>query len=489
LAFGLVAIAPWLAFAAPVPKILIIQLSQKQTKGDDPNLPFVNFFAQEVDDAGKMTSIVWGMTDPVFREAAMSGKIKNAPDHPKLDEVFPVARDLGAEYVVVCEATKAGTDVTASATLYKDGREIWKDKENMGVAKVSGFDSQSSAHSVARTMVLKMGGTILKGLMVQQKAQTPEAAQGQSPVETPVTPPAPAKLDDDALKTDVDALVKQKNITGAIAMLRDAIDIAPFDAVRRSMLIEVLKDRDPKMAADEAKRAGALLPDHPEFRILAAKALMNAGSSKEALEELNQAIARAPNAPSTRLLLAEMSIRKLEPEKALPHLDEAMKAENSADCHFLRAVCDALLGKPDGVRSEIEAMDKQTTTKNPSDVARHHNLAIAVLDQQMAKDADEIRTLTQRAIIKPKDPDTNDRIRQIQRSVAARGVLLAMIASPIGDQPVHDRWVLAHKLLAQSLLDLQSFTGGSEDSLTDARLNFSQAIEEAEKARNPVKDP
>jgi len=259
--------------------------------------------------------------------------------------------------------------------------------------------------------------------------------------------------------------------------------------VRRAMLIEILKDRDPKMGADEAKRAGALLPDHPEFRILAAKALMNVGSSKEALEELNQAIARAPNAPSTRLLLAEMSIRKLEPEKALPHLDEAMKAENSADCHFLRAVADALLGKPDGVRSEVEAMDKLTTTKSPSDVARHHNLAIAVLDQQMAKDADEIRTLTQRAIIKPKDPDTNDRIRQIQRSVAARGVLLAMIASPTSDQPVHDRWVLAHKLLAQSLLDLQSFTAGSEDSLTDARLNFGQAVEEAEKARNPIKDP
>jgi tetratricopeptide (TPR) repeat protein len=480
-AMGLCLLAATTSFA--VPRILIVQSQVPANKDGDPNVPIANFVSQEIDDSGKLTSVVWSLSDPNFREAALSGKLKNVPDLPKLADAISVARQLDAEYLLVVEATKNGKDVKAFARLYRGGKEIWKNSETMAVATNGEANPLSSAQSIARTTVLKMNSSALKELSVKTAVSTPEPARGQAPVSTMVAPPPVAKSDNSKLRSEVEALVRDKHYTTAIAMLRDAVDSDPFDAERRMMLINLLQDRDPASAADEARRAGSLIPDKPEFRILAARAFMQAGMNKEAQEELNEAIARSPEATTTRVLLAEIAIKDLQPEKALGHLDEAIKNEPTAEAFFMRAICRAMLGGADGVKLDLAAVEKATPERSPTDVERRYRLAIPILDKLISRSFDAVRDLTQRAIVRPKDTEVQDGLESLQRVCAARSALLTGLTVPPDEQRSHDRWVLAHKLLAQTLVDLRTFTGGDSDALVDARMNLGEAINQAKLAR------
>src|SRR5262249_32772432 len=125
-----------LAFAAmgfAVPKVLVVQLQHPLVKDADPNLPLANVLAQQIDDDGKLNSIVWSMTDPTFREAALGGKMRHLSDHPKPADTIDVANQLGAEYLLVCDAEKKLKNVLANTKLYHNGREVWQDKETMAV--------------------------------------------------------------------------------------------------------------------------------------------------------------------------------------------------------------------------------------------------------------------------------------------------------------------------------------------------------------------
>jgi hypothetical protein len=60
-----------------------------------------------------------------------------------------------------------------------------------------------------------------------------------------------------------------------------------------------------------------------------------------------------------------------------------------------------------------------------------------------------------------------------------------MITVPTASQKISDRWLLAHKLLLQSLTDLKIFIGGDSDAIIDARMNLGESINQATIARTP----
>lgn len=466
-----------------VPQLLIVQAMSPVKDDSDPNVPIANFLAQEIEEAGRLSPIVWSLTDPTFRKATLDGKLKALPDKPKESDIMGAAKALGADFVIICQATRTAASVKSNARLLRSGREIWKDNETMRVDSAEGYDSSGTAQSIARTFLLKMTPSI-KDLPVKTKVVTPPPEQGQAPEPPPVEPPKPTKTDNTKLKSDVQGLVQTKQYSLAIAMLRDAIDIDPLDAERRTMLIDLLRQSDAAAAASEAARAGDLLPDKAEFRILEARAWMQAGRTKEAQEALNEAIARAPEATTTRLLLAELALNQGDPEKALPHLDQTIKNDPNAEAFFLRALCRSLLGGADGAKLDLAEMAKTKEAKpTPLDVQRRYSLAISILDKWLVKSEDSTRTLISRAIVKPKDAEVRDGVAEAQRLVAARIAFLTALPHPAESQKTFDRWLLAHRLMAQSLMDVQNFMAGDSEALTDARLNLGEAIKQSATAR------
>lgn len=477
----LVALASLTAMAsADVPKVLVIQGKVPVTKDGDPNLQIANVLAQEVNDAGKLNSIVWSMTDVNFRTAVLEGKVRIPNDAPKIADAFPVAHAFGADYVLLIDVAKDGKVVRARANLFRGGKSIWKDVQEMSAETSGKYDADSTGSSLARTIVLRMNNGPLKSLQAQTRVETPEPARGQAPVPVPPpTEPSTPKSPAADIRARVAVLMREKNVTGAVSAARDAIDLAPFEPEPRLVLIDLLMDRDPALAAAEARRAANLLPDRGDLRLLAARAWMKAGKSKEAQDDLNQAVVRAPDSAATRLLLAEVALQQGKPETALPHLDQSIKSEPSAEAHFLRAICRAMLGGTDGVALDLKAIEKPS----PEDVERRHRFAVERLAPLFDDLSADVRGLIQRAIVKPKDAEVREALDNDLRLLAARTALLQGLPAPATAQKGHDRLLLAHRLLTQSLLDLQRMTGGETDALTDARMNLGEAIKQAKLAR------
>ncbi|HWA84050.1 MAG TPA: hypothetical protein VG820_11470, partial [Fimbriimonadaceae bacterium] len=114
------------AGAFAVPAVLIIRI--KPPKGILPmDTPIADFVANEFEVEGRVVPIVWGISDPIFRAAVEERKIRSGEEMPTLGEALDVARKLKAEYVLATDM-RAGTDkLYASAVLYRNGKQVWRD--------------------------------------------------------------------------------------------------------------------------------------------------------------------------------------------------------------------------------------------------------------------------------------------------------------------------------------------------------------------------
>ena len=465
------------AFA--VPAILIAQTRQPIKDGDDPNVDIAQAISHEYDTSGRLNPIVFSLADPIFRAAVTAGDIKNAPENPKPRQIFDAAKKLGVEYILVVEAIRSGKAVKAKAFLYRDRHEIWKDEENMSVTTKDILDPEGTSRSLARTFAIRMNAAPFKGMQDRPKMQTPTLQPGQSPTVAQGSAPISPETSDSQLTKNVEALVQAKKVESAILMLRDAVDAAPFDLDRRMSLINLLQGDNPEAAATEARHAAALMPDKIELRVLAARAWMKAGHPEEAQKDLNEAIARDPNGPDTRLLLAEVSLEQLAPAKALGHLDESIKQKDSAQARFLRAICRALLGGVEGMQADLAQTDKLDPNKTPDSTRQRYSIAVDITDRMLAQDGAEIRTLIPKIVVKPKDKDLHEQIDQSLRLIQSRTMFLSALPLPPEAKQANDRRLLAQKLMAQSLLDIQIYSSSmDEDTLADARINLTEALKQ-----------
>jgi tetratricopeptide (TPR) repeat protein len=470
--------------AADVPRVLIVQMPVPATKeGDDPNLLIADALAQELDEGGKVSPIVWGMTDPVFRAAATEGKLKETPDHPTLAQAQNATRPLSAELLLTCEAKIAGGNCTADVKLLRSGRVVWKDTQQMRVGQGGLTDRFDSARSLARTLALRLQGEALKSLPVATKAETAELTKGQAPVMEPVVVPDTSAADLAKLKTEVQRLLSDGRRSAAILILRDGIDVKPLDAARRKLLVDTLVESDPIGAAEEARRAANLVPDDAELRVLAARAWLRANRNAEAQADLNEAMARQPDSVTTRLLLAEIALRKGNGEQALEHADRALKTDPGAEAYFVRALCRSTLGGTDGVKQDLAAAQKASPEVAPNDAMRRYRLSAEVLDAEFDRLANTLKTLIPKLTTKPKDKVLADELEQAMALNEAQSALQEGVMVPSDLKAAHDRRVLARKLLGQVLMDLEAFMGGTTEAIGDARINLGDAIKQMATAR------
>ncbi len=459
--------------------VLIVQHMVPEKNGADPNVAVSDYIAQELDTDGRINPIVYSMTDPVFRAAAESGRIKDVVDRPNLEAAFNIAHQLGTEFVLVEESYQSGKAIRSRAKLYKDHRQIWKDEQDLSVTSIATSDQDNTCRSIARTMILRMNAGPLKGYARRTKTMTPDLAKGQAPV-VPVVPVAEVPVaDPEQLKRKVNDLVAAGKTESAILLLRDSVDTLPLDLDRRVMLINVLLAGDPKAAAEEARRATTLMPDKPELRALSAKAWMAAGLPAETQKDLNEAVARDPGGTNTRLMLGELSLSQLEPEKAMDHLDQAIKQQDSSRSRFLRAVCRALLGNVDGMASDLNESTKLQPKLTPVEQTERTTLVADLLDRMFTRDGATVRLLTQQVVVKPHNRDLREQIASISKLLQARSALLGVMSPTAETKASHERRILAHRLLAQSLIDLQTFSDkGDEDALSDSRINLGEALKQ-----------
>lgn len=471
--------------AADIPRVLVVQLGSHE----EGTMQLANLIAQEIDDNGKLSSVVWGLTDPVFREAATAEKLGQWPEDPKQADAVSAAKALNADYVFLVQTngTKIGT--RGAGQLLKGGKVIWKDDVILKVAGSGSVNDQiSTARSIAHTLVIKMDAAVLKGMTPKAAAPTPAPARGQEPVPVAPVAPPPAKSDNSKLRENVKELLGSNHYASALLAVRDAVDAEPFDIERRSMLIDLLRQTDPQASADEALRVGDLLPDKPEFRILAARAYLRSGRLQEAQEALNEAIARAPDLPETRVLLAQLALQQNDPERALTHLDQALKPGPNADVFALRALCRAILGGVDGMKQDLAAAEKASADPSASspDVATRYAVAMQVMDQRLSADIDSVKALVQRAIVRASDPEVKSKMEETQRLLASRIAYMEAVPHPADQQKSLDRRILANKLLAQSLRDLTAYMGGNADALTDCRMNLGEAVKQLAAVKSEI---
>lgn len=471
---------------AAVPKVLLYQLRVKEAKeGVDLNVAITDTLAQEIDQAGKLTPICWGITDPVFRAAAVDGKFASLgelPDVPNRDQALAVAHVLDADFVLECESRMDSGQVRATVKLLKSGREVWKSTESIKVA-IGGkpIDKIASAQSVARTLILRLNTEYFRTAQTEAKLPTADPTPGQTPVEVPVAP-AP-RVDDTKWRTDYQALLSDGKTAQAVLVLRDAIDANPLDAERRRALIRVLSMMDPIAAAEEARRAVAVAPDSVELRVEAARAWLKAGRESEARIDLNEAVARVPESPETLALLAELSVRQGDAVRGLELCDKTLKLGPNPEILLMRALCRSLLGGTDGVKQDFAALEKAAPTWSSELAMDHYRMATSVLDAQFDQMANDCRSLTQRIAVRPKDKEAADLLEQMSTLAEARDAFLNRITVPEIARVGNARRLLALKLMRQTLGDLEAAVSGTPDSVADARIDLGEAIRQMKSAR------
>ncbi|MDR3689076.1 MAG: hypothetical protein P4L46_06830 [Fimbriimonas sp.] len=469
-------------FAAPT--VLIVQTRVPFKNNVDINVTVADYVAQEFDNDGRLVPIVYSMTDPAFRAALQSGKVKESEGKFTVNEGFVTAERLGAEYLFLIEASQAGKSVKTRARLYHSRREVWKYDDNVSVRSLEVINEDSTCRSIARTILFRLNGGPLKGMASRKKTYTPEMTKGQEPV-APAAPPVETTVSSNGqLKNVIDGLIADGKRAVAIATMRDAVDSAPFDLDRREELVNLLMADNPAAAGEEARRAASLLPDKVELRALAARAWMQAGKPDEAQRDLNEAIARDPNGQGTRMLLAELSIGQLEPQKAMDHLDQAIKDKDSCRARFLRATCRAMLGGVDSMQADLAEAAKLGPPLTPGETMERYVLVTNICDRMLERDGVDLRSLMQEVVVKPQDKDLKATLANMARLLQGRIALLSAVEAPADSKLSNEKRLLANRLLAQCLFGLQTFSDkGDEDALADARISLGESLKQLAAAK------
>lgn len=482
--FALVLLAP--TFDAP--RLLIAPLAPAKKGGPTPSSALGGQLANEFEEDGRTAPVVWGLTDPIFRSAALDGKLGDVPLLPTRAQALNVGRKLGAGYVLLYRSEYKDGSLNASAELVQDGRTIWKDAKNMGATLNNAQNNDDAAASIARTWVLLLSTGPLKGLPSKKAAATPPPTQGQTPIKAddPPPPPPPTTNVGD-LEARLSALTKGGKHDAARALARDAVDADPLSPAPRMALVRLLAAQgDPDGAAEQARRAADLMPDQAELRIDAARRLLAIGKVREAHEQANELRARMPEDKAARRLSAEVALAEDDGETAIREIEPILKAGDDPQSLLLRGLARARLGGADGAAADLKAWS--TATSDPVARAEGYGYARRMLGAMAERASEKMLPLLQRATAQPKSGAVRDELDEVQRQAQARTAAWAALTAPAGDQKQHDAWSLAHRLLTLATADLRAYLGGNEEALTAARIDLGEAKRAMKEARQvPVK--
>lgn len=468
-----------LARAAEPPQFLIVPVKRAKT-APDPNLSIANYLAQELDKDGRVVPVVWGFSDPIFRQAALDGKIKHASEVPNEKTALEVANDLGAPYVLVYTNDRKSGALVGHAELRVYGRVAWKNDSQVKMNHAMEVAIDDEATSVAHTWALMLEADPLRALAPRPRTDTPTMQPGEAPASTPPTSPTPAPDAPIDIASQIRDLEAKGQTSLAELKVRDAIDEHPMDASLRLLLIHLLeRQKQYAQAADQAARASNLLPDNRDLRMCAVRDLIASNQGDAAREQLNEILARDPNDPASMLLQGRIYLEIGRPDEAISALDHLVQTFPSQEGVYWRAVARALLGGADGV-----SRDAALYTKSPArsaNATEDYLDAIQVLSAAGKKQMDGMESLFRQAATGSASFRTS--LDQAVRICEAQGAFLDAFPVPAQFKISHEKRRLAQKLLSVCLSDLQGLTGSnSEDVEADARINLGEAVKQARAA-------
>lgn len=513
------------SFACAISEVLLVQLKTPNLS-KDAQATFLAYMAQELDDEGRVIPIAWSLSDPVFRAAVDDRHVTNPETFPDLDAAQQMASKLRIQYVLAFQIWRKEGMCYSRAKLYRAGKEVWKDPDVTDIeiqnrrtalenqrknaqasgAEVvefdqdlldsrtlevsvgrAGLDFDSTYRSLARTYSHLLGAGPLKAYPARPRAKPTEENPAQKPIE--VVAPPPTQVDNQALLQQVMQLLASGKGDEALGLLRDAVDAEPMDIERRRALISSLSQLGrQQQAAEEARRAAALLPAEIGFRLMAARAWLALDNLAEATNDLNEAVARAPQSAETRMLLAEIHLFKAEPEPALSHLDFLAESSPSVEVFVRRALAQALQGHRAEAEADLLRASEAGLAKDPPGEPARFALCAQVVDPALVRLGDAGRELMQRARAKPEDPEAATEQRDLLARAEAIAAVLGALPAPAKSKPSAEHRLLALRLFAQSFADLGSFlTESDPELLTDATINLGEAIKAAKIAQELAK--
>jgi len=480
LAVGLISVASW---QAPVPGILIVY-SEPPAKESSGYAAIANYMANELDKSGRVTSIVADVTDPIYRQAMIDGKVPELKGSLNERQSQDISQKLGATYLFYIKAAPAAGRLTAEGALVRAGRPLWKERQAIGMSVGQKNDVDGACMSLASTWTAKLLAGPLKALDPKPLVETPVADPGiVKPNVDPTTPVNPAvPVNPTAWKTPIDEAMAKNDQWGAVSLARAAVDLMPDQLDRRRTLVEVLgKVGRPLIAAEEAARVAGWAPMPAEWRVMAAKAYLSANEPAKAREQLNEAVAREPDAPETRRLLAEIAILEMQPLVATEHLDVAIHRDDDPDGYVLRAVARAMMGGADGL-----VIDWKQAKRAPGFVpTARYGFAYSALDRITALDITQTKDLLARCVVNRGALQNAEDRDQLEKRVRARLAYLGETGVPDANKKSFERFSLAQRVLIQCLQSISDYleTGDSETA-TDARINLGEALKQVSAARD-----
>lgn len=467
------------ATAQAVPDVLVVQGFVPKKGDTDANVVCSDILADEIYKGGKLNPILWSLGDPIFRAAIDDGLIKNPSSKPTLADALKVQRALKTEYIAWVEAYREGDQVKGKITLYKGNKALWSDSQQTGVLTQGKFDQIGTLRAICHSWATLSDTGPLQKLTSVTPIPTPPPDPGKlsPPVELPPVS-TPATSNDTALFESANQLKKEGKIAKAVGVLRDGVDASPMDPERRKALAEMLLAAgEPVLAAQEARRAAQLFPDQTAFRMLAARAWLQAGNGDEAQTDLNELAAHQPTGGQDKILTAQALLFQFKVSPAIDLLDAQIATKPSGDAYFFRSIAKALQS------DEKEATSDVQKVADKGDPLRY-TTGMAILDNSVPKIADELRSLLDQASIKAPKELAEAVTFQTSRSTATRALLSAMKPDP-GHEKSHERRVLAYNLLIQCLSDLKDFMDShNDDTLSDARINLGEALKHFKGAKS-----
>ena len=481
LAILLLAIAPS-AFASPkiavsqvaqLPKILILQRAGHDTMNISHDL------AQALEATGRVRSIVYGMSDPVFRAAASDGLLGEYPRKPSVDDGKAIAKLLKAEYLLSVDISEKEGTLTGVTKLYKSGAEIWNHKTSISVKVNNEKDIAGGLQSVARTIATTMEFEPLKSLPKAGLPNQNKPQEGQQPTIGEETVPA-ANLKLKQLLDQADTALKAGDQRSAVLILRDAIDVAPLEVEPRMRLIKLYQDLGQTDLAISFSKASASTIGSAAMLIESAKIFLRSAKYDEATATLNEAMMIEPANPGIRLLFAEISLRQASPQKALEHIEAVLKVKPTAECYVLRAVCRALLGSGESVTLDLDRAKKL----EPEILNQSYDRIVEILDSAMSTEGPVLRDLFQRANLRRTADEVIEGVQSQERLSGACLILLKVVTTPQDRRESHEIRLLALVLLQQTVGNLKSYVGtGNTDSMSDAKFSLGDCLKQLVLAR------
>ncbi len=450
------------------------------------SVPLADYLAREMDHEGRVASIVWSLSDPLFRHAYNTGLVQGRAENPEREDVLRFGRDRKIEYIFFIRAQWVERGIDSELEVFRSGRSVWRDRQIVGASTARGFDLENTARSLANTWRVLLCDGPLKGLEARPIQRTPPPTEGQAP-KVPVVRPLDMPADNTQLFAEWATLIQERDYDGAVRLLRGGIDEEPFDASRRKKLVEtLLLMREPQLAALAARNALQVAPWERDFWVYSAQAWLSAEDRKLALQHLDEAIARYPERAELRVLIALLHLTQLDAAAAERHLSEVQSGEVVAEVALGRSLTAALRGDVEDAESAWRLAQETGLEYAGFSGELRYELLATCFYRAVERMLEETLRLLNRASRSSERVAVQAELSGILRRGRALAHLAGAYPPPTSHHLSHERRLLALKLLVQSWNDLEaSLQAPATDAslLTNARILYGEALREASTAQ------